>query len=104
MSLGLTSYPGSLIVHRRADQKLFCWKYILQSYDNCFLNFEPKVHILCYFYRDINAMELFLLPKENRCRLVSLLLSAVKVDRDIGEVRLTYRNKHMLPLELLLCS
>ena len=48
-------------------------------------------------------MELFLLPKENRCRLVSLLLSAVKVDPDIGEVRLTVEIKHMLPLELFLC-
>ena len=33
-------------------------------------------------------MELFLLPKEIRCHIVSLLLSAVKVDKDSGEVSL----------------
>lgn len=38
------------------------------------------------FRRHLDIMDLFLLPKTVRCLVVSLLLSAVKVDKDVGQV------------------
>ena len=35
-------------------------------------------------------MDLFLLPKDVRCRIVCILLGAVKVDKDAKEVRVVF--------------
>ena len=45
-------------------------------------------------------MDLFLLPKEQRCRLVSLLLSAAKIDRDAGGVSSTIPNSSYMYMYL----
>ena len=38
------------------------------------------------FSRKVYTMDLFLLPKDVRCRIVCILLGAVKVDKDAKEV------------------
>ena len=41
-------------------------------------------YILC---RDVHVMDLFLLRREHRCGVTVLLLSAGKIDKDSGKVR-----------------
>ena len=33
-------------------------------------------------FRNVDTMDLFMLPRDIRCRLISLLLGAVKIERD----------------------
>ena len=49
-------------------------------------------------YRKVYTMDLFLLPKDVRCRIVCILLGAVKVDKDAKEVSflLTYNKTEKL--------
>lgn len=48
--------------------------------------------------RHLDVMELFLLPKTLRCLVVSLLLSAVKIDKDVGQVGMSRCLKDFLVL------
>ena len=45
--------------------------------------------VLLIHYRKVYTMDLFLLPKDVRCRIVCILLGAVKVDKDAKEVKPT---------------
>ena len=45
-------------------------------------------YILC---RDVHVMDLFLLRREHRCGVTVLLLSAGKIDKDSGKVRVFVR-------------
>ena len=47
------------------------------------------------FYRNVDTMDLFMLPRDIRCRVLSLLLGAVKIERDQHIVRT------LLPLIIL---
>ncbi len=40
-----------------------------------------------FVFRGVNVMDLFMLPRDARCLATALLLSAVKIDKDSGEVR-----------------
>ena len=51
-----------------------------------FFSFWWSVSIHCLFsilfFRNVDTMDVFMLPRDVRCRLISLLLGAVKIERD----------------------
>jgi len=46
-----------------------------------------QVGVFFLTYRKVYTMDLFLLPKDIRCRIVCILLGAVKLDKDSKEVK-----------------
>lgn len=42
------------------------------------------------FFRNVDTMDVFMLPRDVRCRLISLLLGAVKIERDQHIVSITF--------------
>ena len=52
--------------------------------------FNISNKVLLIHCRKVYTMDLFLLPKDVRCRIVCILLGAVKVDKDAKEVRVVF--------------
>lgn len=59
-----------------------------------FFSFWWSVSIHCLFsilfFRNVDTMDVFMLPRDVRCRLISLLLGAVKIERDQHIVSVTF--------------
>ena len=55
-----------------------------------------NIKFCLYLSRKVYAMDLFLLPKDIRCRIVCILLGAIKLDKDTKEVTLCVINFHLL--------
>ena len=56
-----------------------------------------SITVIC-FLRNVDTMDLFMLPREIRCRVVSLLLGAVKIERDQHVVSVFNLKTYMLNL------
>ena len=68
--------------------------YIHLEFIGLFFSFWWSVSIFhlfsILFFRNVDTMDVFMLPRDVRCRLISLLLGAVKIERDQHIVSITF--------------
>ena len=57
-----------------------------------------------FLHRDTRVMDLFLLNREHRCGVTVLLLSAVKLDKDSGKVRVLFENDDLSLTPSVVCA